>query len=405
VSTSEVCGGSFGNTCSAGEYCEYFGNCGAGQNCTGIRDVCAYIEAGAVGVCHPLPYCSTPAEMICGCDGVTYESDCARRAASVGYDHAGPCSGGVGGRTGNVGGAGGGGGSTTGGAGGSTTPKQGGAGGSGGAGTSGRGGGPGGSGGTSSTACTTMCFVDFPCSMTASAGPNCVTGDPSVVATGRNVSCQEACGTPCCSGGGCQITKSPCPTGTVCAYPAGSSTAKCLDTAQVCGGPSGKSCAANEYCEYFGDPCPNGATTCNGIYDGCGYIKAGAAGVCRPIPADSTCATPNVAVCGCDGVTYKNDCARKAASVGLAYGGACVGGVGGRTGSSGGASGGSVDGGGSGGVTGAGGVGGSLDGGGGDGGSATSTSVRRLQPPKLPPGAMHIYMTPALQYPDAIRLP
>jgi hypothetical protein len=141
-------------------------------------------------------------------------------------------------------------------------------------------------------------------------------------------------------------------------YPAGSPKAECVSPSKTCGGSIGNTCAAGEYCDYLGEPCPDGTTKCTGIDDGCGYIKAGAPGVCRPIPSGSICGTLTQPVCGCDGVTYANDCARKAAGTGYSHGGACIGGAGGAGGGRGGAGGG-VDGA-------SGGVGGGADGG--DGG-------------------------------------
>jgi hypothetical protein len=358
VDPSETCGGSLGNTCGPDEYCEYWGApCLDGSTrCISIYDGCGYINAGALGVCYPLPsdsYCSTLTEPVCGCDGVTYTNDCARRAASAGYAYTGACTGGAGGDGGRggasgVGGRGGasgvggrGGASGDGGVGGrggvGGAGGDGGRGGSGGAGgVAGRGGAGGAGGVSTSTACTSMCFVDFPCSMTPGSGPKCVSGNPGSIATGRTFSCEEVCGTPCCSGAGCEITTSPCPAGTVCVYPAGSSKAECASPSKTCGGSIGNTCAAGEYCDYLGDPCPDGTTRCTGIDDGCGYIKAGAPGVCRPIPSDSICSGLTQPVCGCDSVTYANDCARKAAGTGYSHSGACRGGAGGAGGGGGG---------------------------------------------------------------------
>jgi hypothetical protein len=52
--------------------------------------LCFYSDIG--GACMPVPAeCPEVSEPVCGCDGVTYENDCARRAATVPKDHDGAC--------------------------------------------------------------------------------------------------------------------------------------------------------------------------------------------------------------------------------------------------------------------------------------------------------------------------
>jgi len=62
----------------------------------------------------------------------------------------------------------------------------------------------GGSGGIRSTAsssgCATMCFADFPCGYYGNDVQKCVLDKPNSILVGHDVSCQEVCGTPCCSG-------------------------------------------------------------------------------------------------------------------------------------------------------------------------------------------------------------
>lgn len=73
----------------------------------------------------------------------------------------------------------------------------------------------------------------------------------------------------------------------------------------VCGGPEGIPCADGTYCEF-----PEG--TCGGV---------DLTGVCRPIPGP--CPENFDPVCGCDGVTYSNDCERSRAGVSLQRRGPC----------------------------------------------------------------------------------
>ena len=72
-----------------------------------------------------------------------------------------------------------------------------------------------------------------------------------------------------------------------------------------CGGPYGGTCGANEYCEF-------------GPYNVCG---AAGAGVCTPRP--NSCSYIVNEVCGCDGVTYTNECFANQAGVDVSSQGAC----------------------------------------------------------------------------------
>lgn len=75
----QTCGGFAGLQCPSRQYCEFpDGSCGG---------------ADQSGVCLDQPKdCVSPAPgQVCGCDGKTYSTDCARQAAGIALKHSGPC--------------------------------------------------------------------------------------------------------------------------------------------------------------------------------------------------------------------------------------------------------------------------------------------------------------------------
>jgi hypothetical protein len=78
----------------------------------------------------------------------------------------------------------------------------------------------------------------------------------------------------------------------------------CPFAGSTCGGSTGGACGKSQFCQF-----PDGS---------CG---AGGGGQCVAVPL--SCDLIFGAVCGCDGKTYDNDCARQHAGVSQAHPGAC----------------------------------------------------------------------------------
>ena len=90
--------GGYDKSCPDDQYCELFGIlCSQPPTvrCPSPASLCDYAQKGGVGICRMKPQdfqCVPGVQPVCGCDGVTYPSPCARIAANVFLAHTGSCS-------------------------------------------------------------------------------------------------------------------------------------------------------------------------------------------------------------------------------------------------------------------------------------------------------------------------
>jgi hypothetical protein len=307
----ETCGGCAASACSPDAFCEPPpGTCE---------------PASEVGLCVEIPdACPEIFAPVCGCDGTTYENDCLRRRARVGLLHEGAC--------------------------------------------------PGRCTSADGTTCPPGTFCDGPPGFCNEPVPGSCTPvpddcpeleQPVCGCDGTTYAndcerrragarllhhgpCQTGCGLVDPTNAGDLPTLAGCPDGTFCELPAGTcerglgegscvpipgacpdnvapvcgcdgetyfndcermaaGVAKRHDGAckDVCGGIVGRGCAEGQVCDLPPGECQS----------------ADLEGHCRARP--EYCAQYFDPVCGCDGITYSNDCARLSAGVQLAHFGPC----------------------------------------------------------------------------------
>lgn len=88
----ETCGGIANLQCKNGLWCNY-GPDGAPRTSHDSKNesMCSYADRGGVCAPYSLGFCTAQYDPVCGCDGVTYSNDCARKNALAAFGYYGAC--------------------------------------------------------------------------------------------------------------------------------------------------------------------------------------------------------------------------------------------------------------------------------------------------------------------------